>query len=184
MNRVPKDPEAGAMSGTIRYALILLVLLVGVFAPGRAAAQTDFSGMYLAKGVNADGSEYRGIVRIIPHGESFMVSWTSLRMAGDVLVLKRVWVGLGIPSDGVLAVCYSSADAAGVVVYRYDDDGKRLAARWVVAGEDGRVHSETLVKLPDVGTDEPDADEPPEGEEPAPRVDPTIGTSRIRTLAS
>jgi hypothetical protein len=123
---------------------------VGVtLAPNLAAAEHEIVGMYLAKGLNADGSEYRGLVHIVQRGESFVVSWTSLKMSAEVVVLKPVWVGLGILSEGMLAVSYFSPDTAGVAVYRIEENGHRLAARFTAAGEDGAVHSETLTRLPD-----------------------------------
>lgn len=153
------------MSATIRHALNLLVLVGATVAPVVAAAQTEPLGMYLAKGVDAQGSEYRGLVHIRRHGESFVVSWTSLEMSGNIVVLKSVWVGLGILSEGMLAVSYYGARATGVVVYRIEENGRRLAARWTTLDEDGTVHAETLMKLPDPAG--PDADGP-SGEEPTP----------------
>jgi hypothetical protein len=178
------DWEIDVMSATIRYALILIVLAATALTSVRAAAQTEPLGMYLAKGVNAEGSEYRGLVHIVRHGESFAVSWTALGMSGNTVVLKRVWVGLGILSEGMLAVSYYGPDAAGVVVYRIEENGERLAARWATLGEEGTVHVETLMKIPDTAPS-PDAGEPSE-EEPAPAAPeaPRSPQRDNRTVAS
>jgi hypothetical protein len=171
------------MSATIRYALILFVFVGTTVAPVVAAAQTEPLGMYLAKGVDAKGREYRGLVHIRRHGESFVVSRTSLEMSGNILVLKGVWVGLGILSEGMLAVSYYGAKAAGVVVYRIEENGERLAARWTTLDSDGTVHLETLMKLPDPAG--PDADGPSdEGPTPAAPGAPRNLTRDTGTVAS
>ena len=136
------------MNRTARYALSLLVLVAVVQMPGLVAAEPELDGVYIAKGLNPDGTEYRGLVEIARHGESFFVRWISVEMASDAILFTPVWVGLGIVTERTLAVSYHSASRAGVVVYRIESDGQRLDGHWAVTGDNGTIYPETLTKLP------------------------------------
>jgi hypothetical protein len=54
-------------------------------------------------------------------------------------------VGMGIRTGDVLAVSYLSG-LPGVVAYRIEE-GDRLVGEWTVAGAEGELFSETLVKV-------------------------------------
>jgi hypothetical protein len=88
-------------------------------------------------------------------------------------------VGYGILSGHTLAVSYYGAESAGIIVYEIEEDGARLAGRWIVAGDGETVHAETLTRLSarpseskkaEPPTDRAPADEAPEVE--APRLVP------------
>jgi hypothetical protein len=72
----------------------------------------------------------------------------------------------------MLAVSYHSADRAGVVMYRIESDGQRLAGRWTVAGDDGTVYPETLTKLPREAV-ESELGNPPEKQTPPKKTTPS-----------
>lgn len=113
-----------------------------------AGADTELAGMYALNGTNPDGTQYRGFVHIAHRGESLMVSWMFPKNSEGKMVLVASSVGVGIVSDGMLAVSYYGSGAAGIVLYRIEEEGHRLAGQWTVAGQNGNVYSETLVKLP------------------------------------
>jgi hypothetical protein len=136
------------MGRAIRYAAVVVVLAATAGVPADAAGELDLTGLYVARGVNADGSEYEGVVHIAPRRQSFVVTWIFPRGSRDMLSLEPASVGIGIVSGETLAVSYLSMDAAGVVVYRIEDGGNRLAGQWTVVGKDGVIHAETLTKLP------------------------------------
>jgi hypothetical protein len=137
------------MGRTVRFALLAILLATaGVAATTPAPGEFELEGLYAAAGVNPDGSEYRGFVHIARNGESFIVSWMFAQRSGEVVVLKPTSVGIGIVSSGVLAVSYYTARMSGVVIYRIEDDGKRLDGQWTVVGDGGAVHAETLTRLP------------------------------------
>jgi hypothetical protein len=140
-----------------------------------AGADTELAGMYALNGTNPDGTQYRGFVHIAHRGESLMVSWMFPKNSDGKMVLVANSVGVGIVSDGMLAVSYYGSGAAGIVLYRIEEDGHRLAGHWTVAGQNGKVYSETLIRLPwevmepgvggDSDKDAPDNDAP---DKPAP----------------
>ena len=67
-------------------------------------------------------------------------------MAATCLVAGQV-MGVGIFSDGVLAVSYFGG-APAVVVYSTTSDG-RLDGKWTMGGAEGLVFKETLTKMPE-----------------------------------
>jgi hypothetical protein len=122
----------------------LMVLLLASFtglslAPARAEAP-DLAGIYICDGVNAQGGAYRGFVEIVRAKDTFRVKWTFPRSGDSAL-------GIGIVSNGVLAVSYYGSETAGVVVYKIDV-GTTLVGEWTVAGVNGGVFKETLTRLP------------------------------------
>jgi hypothetical protein len=145
----------------LRAGLWAVVLVALSLAPARVVAGPgqDLRGVYLARGINADGAEYRRLVYITPHGDSVLVSWVAVHKQDKDVTLEPTSVGIGIVRDGMLAVSYLSPDTTGVMMYRIEEGGDRLMGRWVIAGKDGRVRDEILTKLtePDV---EPTANEP------------------------
>ena len=67
-----------------RFA-VLLVVLVSLPQPA-AAGEPRLEGMYSLTGLNPDGTEYRGLVKIVSRGESFLVSWMFPRVSGETVV--------------------------------------------------------------------------------------------------
>jgi hypothetical protein len=161
------------MRRTLRSVIVALVLAAAGMAATPAAGEPELEGVYGAVGVNPDGSEYRAFVHIVRHGESFIVSWMFPAVSGEVVVFKPTSVGIGIANGGMLAVSYYTARMAGVIIYRIEEDGKRLAGQWTVVGEGGVIHAETLTRLPGV-TPPPVEAEPPLDR--APRRRPSAGS--------
>jgi hypothetical protein len=139
------------MRSPVRYAL-LLVLLIAAAAPfARAAGEPELEGMYSVVGLNPDGAEYHGVVHIEHLGDSLLLTWMFPDGPADAqnqVLLRANAVGLGIVSGGMLAVSYHGAQMAGIVIYRIEDEGNRLAGKWTLIGDDGTVYTETLTKLP------------------------------------
>lgn len=128
--------------------LSLLVLLTTCLSgltttPALAAEAPDVSGMYICDGVNAEGRPYRGIVEIVRNEDAFELKWTFPTSDESSL-------GVGIVTNGVLAVSYYGGTTSGVVVYKIDG-GKKMTGEWTVAGGGG-VFRETLTRMPDKGT--------------------------------
>ena len=121
--------------------VLLLVGVAGISAtPARLAEDTDLAGVYVCDGVNPEGHPYRGIVEIVKTQETFHLRWTFPQSDDGAL-------GIGIVSNGVLAVSYYGGATAGVVVYKIEE-GKKMVGEWTVAGADGGKYQETLTKLP------------------------------------
>jgi len=124
-----------AVSGGVTRAQV-------VQPPGSHRASPDgkpvvgVAGVYLCEGQNPDGSPYKGIVEIVKFHGSFLVRWT---LPDDVSV-----IGVGIESNGVLAVSYFGG-APGVIVYKAD--GNRLLGEWTMGGTNGEVFPETLTRI-------------------------------------
>ena len=173
------------MTRILRRALLVMALVGVAPGPMRADGDPELIGVYVSKGVNPDGTPYQGFVRIARHGENFLVSWIFPRLSNEMFLLEQSAVGVGILEGGMLAVAYLSPDRAGVVVYRVEEGGHRLAGHWAVVG-DGAAHAETLTKLPSDAVEfvpvepaplepapaEPAPTEPPRGDGPARRKPP------------
>jgi hypothetical protein len=126
-------------------------------ATAEEAAVVDISGVYRCDGVNPQGQPYRGMVEIVKIRNAYQLRWTFPQS-------KDAALGIGIISNGVLAVSYYGGEMAGVVVYRVDKD-KPLTGEWAVVGSEGGVFPETLTRLSGHGTPT----------ERAPRLPPTLG---------
>jgi hypothetical protein len=149
--------------------MVLLALLVAVaVATARAAVEPSLAGTYRSKGLNPDGSEYEGVVRIARHGDSFVVEWMSAYATGRATVFVPTSVGVGVMSGGMLAVSYYSDQVAGVVLYRIEENGRRLSGNWAIVGASGNVSTETLTKVPDADVAPDGAAPPPSTEHPQP----------------
>ena len=124
--------------------VLLLVAIVGLSAPPARLAENpgaiDIVGMYVCDGINPEGRPYRGFVEIVKTDETFHLRWTFPQSNDGQL-------GIGIATNGVLAVSYYGGATAGVVVYKIAE-GKKMVGEWTVAGADGGVYKETLTKLP------------------------------------
>jgi hypothetical protein len=108
------------------------------------AEDADLSGVYSCDGVNPAGRPYRGIVEIVKTDNTFHLRWTFPQDADDAL-------GIGIMSNGVLAVSYYGAATAGIVVYKLEE-GKLIGDWTVVGAPQNGVYHEVLKRLPGDGT--------------------------------
>jgi len=124
---------------------IPMMALIGILMPSPAIAEPEWEGMYLARGVNPNGSHYELVVEIAKFREIFIVMTTV--PDGSEEGPKLSAIGIGILNGDVLSVGDYSPDAARVMSYRIEDGGRRLAGRWVSVDGDGTVHEETLTKL-------------------------------------
>ncbi len=117
---------------TIGFVVVLALALAG--AQQGAPQQPEIAGFYECQGMNPDGTEYTGSVEITAVRGTFRVRWT---MDDGAIT------GVGIYSNGVLAVSYFGG-APAVVVYKVD--GNRLVGEWVMGGFEGQTYSEVLTK--------------------------------------
>jgi hypothetical protein len=114
----------------------LLVLGLGLLVPAalRAAEGPEIGGNYTCKGMNPDGKEYTGSVKITKQGDVYHLKWT---------IGQGSQSGVGIREENTLAVSWVGAGgASGVVVYKIGKD-KRLVGRWAVQGGKD-IYTETL----------------------------------------
>ena len=127
----------------------------------------DLVGVYVCDGINPQGRPYRGIVEIVKTDETFRLKWTFPQSDDTAL-------GIGIVSNGVLAVSYYGGALVGVVVYKIDE-GRKMFGEWTVAGANGGVFKETLTKLPGYGQLPDDRDHRPRDhpQKPPLRGDPS-----------
>ena len=132
-----------------RFALPTVALLAIGLVPVSSAAQPAYEGVYIARGVDSDGKEYRRAVEIERHGDSFTVTWVSARLVGEAVVLEPSWFGLGIVTGDVLSVSFVTGETFGIIVYQASVDGRELSGRWTLAGDDEAIHTEVLTRLPD-----------------------------------
>ncbi len=138
------------MTRARRYALPLIALLAIGLVPQSSVAQPAFEGIYIARGVDRDGLEYRRAVEIERHGATFTVTWVSARAVGNAIVLEPAWVGVGIATGDTLSVSFTDGETFGIIVYGAGADKKELSGRWTLAGDDEAiVRTELLTKLPD-----------------------------------
>lgn len=103
-------------------------------------SEPDLAGVYVCDGVNPEGNPYRGVVEVTKMGDIYHLRWTFPQSDDAAL-------GIGIASNGVLAVSYYGSATAGVVVYKVGD-GKKMEGKWTVAGADNQVYKEVLSRLP------------------------------------
>ena len=127
------------MGRPLLFAMALTATLGLIALSALPANPPDLSGLYACNGTSPTGREYRALVEIAKHGDTFRLRWT---FAGE-----RSNLGIGIVSGEALAVSYYGGDSSGVVVYKIAD-GEKLVGEWTVAGADGHVYQETLTKLP------------------------------------
>jgi len=143
---------------------VVLAALLGFASPALAQEpdDIDITGIYRCDGVNPQGRPYRGMVEIVRMNDAFQLRWTFPQSSDASL-------GIGIVSNGVLAVSYYGGDTAGVVVYKINEN-KPMVGEWTLVGSEGGVFQETLTRMPGHG---PGGDTPPS--ERAPRRPPTLG---------
>jgi hypothetical protein len=159
-----------------RMVVVALMVLALAGGPHGAAAQGEkptiaaVAGVYMCEGQNPDGTAYKGIVEIVKFHDSFLVRWT---LPEDVSV-----IGVGIQSNGVLAVSYYGG-APGVIVYRID--GNRMLGEWTMGGTNGGVFSETLTRIQEQERQRtaPPADDAGQPRAPERRVPTSAGGTRL-----
>jgi hypothetical protein len=156
----------------------MMALVAVGMVPVPSAAQPAFDGVYIARGVDSEGTEYRRAVDIERRGDRFIVTWVSAQVIGEMLVLEPIWVGVGIANADTLSVSFIAEDALGIIVYRFAPDGVQLSGSWTLEGDDETIHSETLTPLPDV-LPEPAAVDPPENPRPRLRSVPVAGVAAL-----
>ena len=84
----------------------------------------------------------------------------------------RARVDVRVNGD-TLSVSFVAEDTLGIMVYTFGGDGQ-VSGNWTLAGDDERVYSETLTKLPDT-LPEPAAADPSE-DHPRPSSPSSAGT--------
>ena len=127
------------MVRAILFGVIVVALVGPKWATAEDASEKDFTGVYSCEGTNPDGTNYVGIVEILKTQGTYLVRWT---MSNNTQVM-----GVGIFSNGVLAVSYFGGSPA-VVVYATTTAG-RLDGKWTMGGAEGLVFTETLTKVPE-----------------------------------
>jgi hypothetical protein len=150
-----------------------VIALIATGAVPVSAGQAAFEGVYIASGVDAEGNQYRRAVDIERHGDRFTVTWVEADMVGQAVILEPTWVGVGIVNGDTLSVSFVAEDTLGIMVYTFGGDGQ-VSGNWTLAGDDERVYSETLTKLPDT-LPEPAAADPSE-DHPRPSSPSSAGT--------
>jgi hypothetical protein len=121
--------RASCLTGAVVLGLALLVP-----AALRAAEGPEIGGSYTCKGVNPDGQEYTGKVKITKKGDVYHLDWT---------IGQESHSGVGIREENTLSVSWAAQGGpSGIVVYRIGKD-KRLVGKWTV--QDGKdLYTETL----------------------------------------
>jgi hypothetical protein len=105
------------------------IAVTGAFVAGFAASAlaADVGGKYDVRGVNPDGSKYRGTARIT------ITSNTTCSIVWDV---GQESSGICMRNGIALAAGYVLGDKVGLVIYEIRDDGT-LDGIWTIADEDG-----------------------------------------------
>jgi hypothetical protein len=106
----------------------------------------ELQGLYGARGIDGDDSEYTALVQIIKFRDSYLLSW-SFSETAEALALDPDAIGVGITRGSLLSVSYFTESFAGVIVYDIDADGRRLVGHWTGAGGDGLLRTEVLTRL-------------------------------------
>jgi hypothetical protein len=113
------------------------------------AEEPHVTGVYLSNRLNAHGSQYQGLVYVVRDHDTFLVSWMDLQSKDGQLMVVPAAAGVGLVEGNVFAVSQYSLHTIGLMVYRIEDDGRRLIGRWATAESDGAAYSETLTRLPE-----------------------------------
>lgn len=125
------------MRYTVLLSLVIVLALLAAAPRVRAqAAAPDVIGVYLAEGVNPEGAPYMALLEIVQRGETFHARWSF--QAGEPAY------GVGFVRYGALIFGYPG----GVVAYTLDDQGRISVGEWTVGNEE-RVFTETVTKLPE-----------------------------------
>lgn len=106
------------MTLACRFTWPVIALIATGAVPASSAGQPAFEGVYIARGVDAEGNQYRRAVDIERHGDRFTVTWVAAEMVGQAVILEPTWVGVGIVIDDTLSVSFVAEDAIGIIVRR------------------------------------------------------------------
>ena len=68
------------MTRAVRHVLLAMILATISVAVTPAAGEPEVAGVYIASGLNPDGSQYRGVVHIARLGQSVVVRWIFSRV--------------------------------------------------------------------------------------------------------
>ena len=150
-----------------QFGLGMIACVAMCVVPVSAAGQPAFEGVYIARGVDSDGREYRRAVNIERDGDQFAVTWVASRVVGEAIILEPIWVGVGIAIGDMLSVSFVAGDTFGIMVYEAGTDKQQFSGRWAVVDDDGAVHSETLTRLPNVRPAPTTVDPPDEQRHPS-----------------
>ena len=148
------------MFRALSKAVPMIVLAGSILTSPALAAEQELEGTYLAKGVNAGGSEYDALVEIVRHRDVFILMTMVPDRSGEEMQVRLVSMGIGVVNGGVLAVSEFGPEMTRIVSYRVEDGGRRLVGRWTSVDGDGTVCDETLTRLPD--TPKPSKNDRPE----------------------
>ena len=159
-----------------QFALGMIACVALCVVPVSAAGQPAFEGVYIARGVESDGREYRRAVNIERDGDQFAVTWVASRVVGEAIILEPIWVGVGIAIGDTLSVSFVAGDTFGIMVYEAGTDKQQFSGRWAV-DDDGAVHSETLTRLANVRPAPTTVDPPDEQRHPS--LAPLLGISSL-----
>ncbi|MBC7646465.1 MAG: hypothetical protein H7095_05050 [Pseudopedobacter sp.] len=106
------------------------MLTLALTATTQTSAQTrwDFSGNYLASGINVDGTKYSKVpVSIVTKGNNYSVTW---KLEGSV------WKGVGTDIGNTFAVGYQVDGVPGVGIYKFNTTSGVLTGFWQLDDSD------------------------------------------------
>lgn len=167
------------MTNARRFLVPTMAVVALGLVPLSSAAQPAFDGIYIARGLNSEGHQYRRAVEIARDGDGYSVSWVEMRVTDEALILEPTWFGVGIATGATLSVSFVAGETFGIVVYEAGQDGE-LSGRWRVVGDDGAVHSETLTRLPDPRPEPAEVDPRDEPKRPPPSASRTLHQVRVK----
>src|SRR4030095_11416262 len=118
-----RSQEEDDMTRARRFA-VGIIALVAIGVVPVFAAEPVFEGVYIAHGIDSDGTHYRRAVNIERAGDKFAVTWVSARIVGEAIVLEPTWVGVGIAIGDTLSVGFVAGDTFGIMVYKAGGGGQ------------------------------------------------------------
>jgi hypothetical protein len=131
------------MAPTGRLTLLALVLASLAIVP--MSAESTLDGWYIAEGSDIDGTPYRALVELRREAQTYRVTMF-LSQQSDATEPELAAIGVGLQSNGMLAVNYYTPDHARLAMYRIEGRG-RLIGQWIFVGGDGTAHTETLTRI-------------------------------------
>ena len=133
------------MIRTGRLTVPALILAGLAVVPMSAESEAPLDGWYIAEGFDADGTRYRALVELRRDAQSYRVTMF-VSQPSDATEPELAAIGVGLQSNGMLAVNYFTPDHARLAMYRIEERG-RLIGQWILVGEDGTAHAETLTRI-------------------------------------
>src|SRR6185369_7554897 len=92
--------------GDVRRATGVSIAAGIVLAFGTTPARAEephVTGVYLSNRLNADGSQYQGLVYVVRDHDTFLVSWMDLQSKNDQLMVVQAAAGVGLVEGRVFA---------------------------------------------------------------------------------